>query len=102
MSGFEVAVAYDGREASQQARRLAPSAAVLDINMPVMDGYQAARTIRSSSGRSIVLVALTARSAPEDLRAADAAGFDAHVVKPVAGGDLVDLLQESIERRATR
>ena len=82
--GSEVTLAYDGEEAVERARAFQPDVAVLDIGMPKMDGYEAARRIRSESGeRSVKLVALTGWGQAEDRRRAREAGFDEHLVKPV-------------------
>lgn len=98
-SNYEVRVAYGGLEAVELVNGFEPAAALLDIGMPGMDGYQAARAIRRSRlGDRIVLIALTARKSLADLRAAQAAGFDVHVAKPVAGDDLVNLLNDSLRR----
>ena len=82
--GSDVALANDGEEAVEVAHAFRPDVAVLDIGMPKMDGYEAARRIRcESAGRRVKLVALTGWGQPEDRRRAREAGFDAHLVKPV-------------------
>lgn len=97
LSGFKVHVAYDGAQAVECAKAFDPAVVILDINMPVMDGYQAARLVRRSRpARGPLLIAVTARSAPDDLKAADAAGFDIHVVKPVTGNDLLRLIGDAL------
>ncbi|MBN9167031.1 MAG: hypothetical protein BGO98_05480 [Myxococcales bacterium 68-20] len=81
--GGDVALAYDGAEAVEVARAFHPDVAILDIGMPKLDGYQAARCIRSESGtRRPKLVALTGWGQQEDRRRAREAGFDEHLVKP--------------------
>ncbi len=91
--GSEVSLAYDGEEAVEMARTFQPDVAVLDIGMPKMDGYEAARRIRSESGaRSLKLVALTGWGQAEDRRRAREAGFDEHLVKPVELSTLRELL----------
>jgi PAS domain S-box-containing protein len=91
--GSEVTLAYDGEEAVEVARAFQPDIAVLDIGMPKMDGYEAARRIRSESGaRSVKLVALTGWGQAEDRRRAREAGFDEHFVKPVELAALEALL----------
>jgi CheY-like chemotaxis protein len=59
-----------------------PQIALLDIGMPRMDGYEAARQIRAALGREVFLVALTGWGQEEDQRRAHAAGFDRHLTKP--------------------
>jgi signal transduction histidine kinase/ActR/RegA family two-component response regulator len=81
--GNEVRVAHDGEEALAQVRAFAPGAAVVDIGLPGIDGYEVARRMRDADPRpSLRLVALTGYGQEADLARARAAGFDAHLVKP--------------------
>jgi CheY-like chemotaxis protein len=91
---YEVRTAYDGQQAVEQASDFQPDLVILDINMPVMDGYEAAKTLRGrEDGRPrMVLVALTAVSTPEAKDKAMQAGFDVYLRKPVDGGELTGLL----------
>ena len=90
--GHEVRVAADGVQALAMAQEFAPQIALLDIGMPRMDGYEAARQIRSVLGSRIVLVALTGWGQEQDQRRAYAAGFDHHVTKPVEPDVLESLI----------
>jgi PAS domain S-box-containing protein len=91
--GQRVRVARDGREAIEQARAHLPEVALVDIGLPDMDGYEVARAFRSlPGGTGIRLIALTGYSAQQDRSAA--AGFDAHLVKPVTPESLLGLLSE--------
>jgi CheY-like chemotaxis protein len=90
---YEVRTAYDGRQAVDAAAEFKPDLVILDIHMPVMDGYEAAKQLRGRDGaHRTVLVALTAVATPEAQDKAKAAGFDIHLAKPVDGGELADLL----------
>ena len=80
--GHEVRVAGDGVQAVEIAREFEPQIALLDIGMPRMDGYEAARQIRAALGNRVFLVAVTGWGQEEDQRRAHAAGFDRHVTKP--------------------
>jgi PAS domain S-box-containing protein len=81
--GHAVRVAYDGEEAVAVAAECLPDLAFLDIGMPRMDGYGAARAIRALPGLAgIGLVALTGWGAREDRDRTRAAGFDHHLLKP--------------------
>ena len=80
--GHEVRVAHDGVEAVDIAATFNPHIAFLDIGMPRMDGYEAARRIRDLLGRRVVLVALTGWGQDEDKRRSHEVGFDRHVTKP--------------------
>ena len=82
LHGHEVAVASDGVVAVSIASSLRPQIAFLDIGMPRMDGYEAARRIRDTLGPQVVLVALTGWGQDEDKRRSREAGFDHHLTKP--------------------
>jgi signal transduction histidine kinase/ActR/RegA family two-component response regulator len=88
IEGFTVAVAYDGQAAIEAVRRDPPEIVLMDIGMPRMDGYEAARCIREQTA-GIRLIALTGWGQELDRRKAQAAGFNLHLVKPV---DLEQLL----------
>ena len=100
MSGHHVRAAYSGREALEIGADLAPHIVLLDIVMPEMSGYEAARAIRATKwGEGVVLVAITGHSMVEDKRKALEAGFDYHFAKPVD----IESLQQVIARcRAQR
>jgi PAS domain S-box-containing protein len=89
--GHEVRVAADGVQAVSIATEFRPAIVLLDIGMPRMDGYDAARNIRSELGPDVVLVALTGWGQEEDQNRARAAGFDHHLTKP-ADPDVVERL----------
>jgi CheY-like chemotaxis protein len=80
--GHDVRVASDGVEAVALAERFLPHIAFVDIGMPRMDGYDAARAIRERLGPRVVLVAVTGWGQDEDKRRSVEAGFDHHVTKP--------------------
>lgn len=80
--GHDVRVAADGVEAVALAERFLPHIAFVDIGMPRMDGYDAARAIRERLGSRVVLVAVTGWGQDEDKRRSVEAGFDHHVTKP--------------------
>ncbi len=93
MNGSEVDVAFDGEEAIKAASEFQPEVVLLDIGMPIVDGYTAAKAIRrQSNGRGVWLVAMTGWGQAEDKRRAMEAGFDAHLVKPVSIDALLNLL----------
>lgn len=95
MSGHEVHTASDGVEAIEAAAKCQPHAVLLDIGLPRLNGYEAARRIREQrGGRGPALVALTGWGQAEDRRRSREAGFDAHLVKPVDHLELMTLLDE--------
>jgi signal transduction histidine kinase len=84
MQGISVAVAYDGAAAVAAVRDDKPDAVVMDIGMPVINGYDAARLIRGEqNNKRITLIALTGWGQYSDRSLAAEAGFDFHLVKPV-------------------
>ncbi len=83
-AGHTVRVSYDGASAVHSMGSFSPEVAILDIGMPRMDGYEAARRIRGlPQGPECVLVALSGWGQSDDKRRAREAGFDAHLTKPV-------------------
>lgn len=97
--GHRVFVAADGVQAVELALSVEPQIAILDIGMPRMDGYEAARRIRAALDRRVVLVALTGWGQEQDQRLAYAAGFDYHVTKPAEPDTLESLIASAVERR---
>jgi PAS domain S-box-containing protein len=89
--GHEVHEACDGATGVEEARRVRPDAALIDIGLPGIDGYEVARRIRADVPGAR-LVALTGYGQPEDRERALAAGFDVHLVKPVDPEQLQRLL----------
>jgi signal transduction histidine kinase/ActR/RegA family two-component response regulator len=84
MSGHRIETARDGISGLEKALAMQPQVALLDVGLPNLDGYEVARRIRAGKGmRRPFLVALTGYGLPEDRERAFAAGFDAHLVKPV-------------------
>jgi signal transduction histidine kinase/ActR/RegA family two-component response regulator len=83
--GHRVHAAIDAAQALAALRTLRPQVALIDIGLPGMDGYELARRIRSEIDRErrMLLVAVTGYGLPEDRRRSAAAGFDAHLVKPL-------------------
>jgi len=92
--GHEPVVAHDGPSALQLLEQHPVDIAVLDIGLPVMDGYELAQRIRARDGRSeLKLIALTGYGQAEDRLKSAAHGFDEHLVKPVDMETLLQLLR---------
>ncbi len=97
--GCDVRAAHDGFEGVRMAAAFRPAIVLLDIGMPVMDGYQAARHIRDHDwGSDMTLIALTGWGQDEDRRRSAEAGFDHHLTKPVDMSELKRLLANSKAR----
>jgi CheY-like chemotaxis protein len=95
--GNEVRSAADGCDALEVASDFHPDVIFMDLGMPNMNGYDAARRIRQLPwGEGVTLVALTGWSQPEHRRRTSEAGFDEHLVKPVEVSQLRRLLEEPV------
>ena len=91
--GCDVKTAGDGREAVEVAADFLPDIVLMDIGMPKMNGYEAAKHIREQPwGKDMLLVALTGWGQDEDKKRTRSAGFDHHLVKPAEPAALQELL----------
>jgi len=94
MLGSEVETAHDGLAAVEAVKTGRPDIVLLDIGLPGIDGYEAARRIRAGeSGRRVLLIALTGWGQERDRQSALQAGFDLHWVKPVSLEQLQSLAE---------
>lgn len=95
LMGNDVHVAYDGDEAVTVAHSSRPDVVLLDVGLPLRNGYDVARLIRSESwGREVVLIALTGWGQEQHRKRSREAGFDHHLVKPVDPKLLMTLISE--------
>lgn len=106
-AGYAVSIAYNGEEGLQAARAQRPVLVMSDINMPLMNGYQLCRAIKTDDELwNVPMMLLTVLSEPEDIIEAINSGADAYIVKPFAEADLLSrirsLLDAPIERRQTQ
>jgi CheY-like chemotaxis protein len=85
-------VASTSAEALARVRELEPDVTIVDIGLPGLDGYEVGRRIREALGDRVWLVALTGYGRVDDRRKVREAGFDAHLVKPVAPTDMLNAL----------
>jgi CheY-like chemotaxis protein len=95
--GYEVQVAYDAQTALDVARTFKPMIALLDIGMPVVNGYELARRMREQQP-TVRLVAITGHHPAPDRDKSLAAGFDVHLGKPVDFDKLVHVLADLSEQ----
>ena len=90
LHGHQVRMAGDGVQALASAEDFKPEVIILDIGLPLLDGYEVARRVRLLPGlQQVLLMALTGYGQQEDCDAATAAGFDHHFVKPANPESLV-------------
>jgi CheY-like chemotaxis protein len=80
--GYVVRVAVDGLAALEAVGQQLPDVVLLDIGLPLLDGWEVARRIRSEFGTGPLLIALTACDAAEDVSRSHRAGFHLHLTKP--------------------
>jgi two-component system, chemotaxis family, CheB/CheR fusion protein len=100
IAGFATLRVGGGREAVQASRKHKPDVAIVDIGMPDLDGHEVARQIRGTEwGKHMVLIAATGWGQEADQRAALAAGFDAHMTKPVDLRKLSALVDDLLTRK---
>jgi signal transduction histidine kinase len=94
-AGAEARTAPDGQAALEVAASFEPDVVIMDIRMPVMDGYEAARRLRAGPrGGELVLIALTGWGQPEHVEKSRLAGFNAHATKPLEIDDLLKQIAE--------
>jgi CheY-like chemotaxis protein len=100
--GHVAEAAADGLEGLAQVLLFKPDVALVDLGLPRMDGYEVARQVRvQEGGRDVLLIALSGYGQPADRDAAEAAGFDRHIVKPPDLVELETLLAREAWRRST-
>lgn len=98
-SGYDVAEAADGEEAVEVARRRMPDAIVMDLSLPVMDGWEATRRLKADERtRHIPIIALTGHALAGHSRGAREAGCDAFLAKPCLPEMLVEKVQDLLNR----
>lgn len=101
-ASFETKVAFDAHDALEQWRTFSPHAAVLDVGLPTLNGYEIARAVRAEHGRAPTLIAATGYGQPRDRLEVRDAGFDLHFVKPVSVNELVSTLDERLSVTSDR
>lgn len=100
--GYEVVIAVDGEEAIAIARSEHPELILMDISLPVMDGWEATRQLKASSEtQNIPIIALTAHAMPGDREKSLEAGCDNYDTKPVDLKRLLGKMEALFEKEAT-
>ncbi|GIW39566.1 MAG: two-component system response regulator [Candidatus Binatia bacterium] len=96
MGEFEIVEVGDGAAALEEVERQAPDLIFMDLKMPVMDGWEATRRIRTlEGGKEIPIIALTAQAMAGDEEKALAAGCDDYLAKPIVDPAVI---RQKIER----
>jgi signal transduction histidine kinase len=92
-AGHEVAVAHDGPTALEAAEAFVPDVALLDIGLPVMDGYELGRRLHATpKGARCRLIALSGYGQERDRAQSRTSGFEAHLVKPIDSTRLLEIV----------
>lgn len=94
-AGYEVRSAPDGESAVRLSEKLRPDVVIMDVGLPGIDGYEAARRIRAKIGASkaLTIIALSGWGNDDDRRRSTEAGMDHHLTKPVRIEELIRLLK---------
>lgn len=101
--GHTTRLVYDGEQALRAAEEFRPDVVLLDLGLPIVDGYEVALGIRAEPwGKDILICAITAWGRPSQHEISRAAGIDHHLLKPVDPQLLVTLIRESRSARAQR
>ena len=99
--GYDVVVAQDGQQGLDRARSDAPDLLLLDMNLPVVDGWTVAQTLkRDDATKAIPIIALTAHAMAGDRDKALQAGCDDYHAKPVDFSQLVDQIEAALGSRS--
>ena len=100
--GYEVVVAQDGQQGLDKARAEAPDLLLLDMNLPVMDGWTVAQTLKGEEAtKAIPIIALTAHAMSGDREKALAAGCNDYHAKPVDFSQLIDQIEAALGTRSS-
>ena len=93
--GYEVSLAVDGQHALEQAAVQRPDVILMDMDLPVLNGWDATRKLRADPAiRNIPVIALTAHALPADRERAMEAGCDAYQSKPIDFADLLGKIEQ--------
>lgn len=98
--GYEVVVAVDGEQGVAMARSEAPDLILMDMSLPVLDGWEATRQIKAvPETQAIPVIALTSHAMKGDRERALAAGCDDYDIKPIEFQRLLDKIQALLDRQ---
>lgn len=97
--GFDVVLAHDGQHALTQVDAEKPDLVLLDMDLPVMDGWTVARTLRGGDAQAPPIIALTAHAMAGDRARALAAGCDDYHPKPVDFPKLLAQIDDALLKR---
>jgi DNA-binding response OmpR family regulator len=100
-NGYETLVAFSGEEAMEAVARHRPDLILLDIMLPVVDGFEVCQRVREKADwKDIRIVLITALDRESNVAKGLALGADAYVTKPFANADLIEKVKELLECRS--
>jgi two-component system cell cycle response regulator DivK len=95
--GYEIEIAVDGAEGIEKARAGSPDLILMDMSLPVIDGWEATRTLKADAATSAIpVIALTAHAMSTDREKALAAGCDGYETKPVELPRLLEAIEKML------
>jgi two-component system cell cycle response regulator DivK len=95
--GYEIEIAVDGAEGIEKARAGSPDLILMDMSLPVIDGWEATRTLKADAATSAIpVIALTAHAMSTDREKALAAGCDGYETKPVELPRLIEAIEKML------
>ncbi|HEX8128045.1 MAG TPA: response regulator [Pyrinomonadaceae bacterium] len=99
--GYEVSIAVDGRQGVEMAESVAPDLILMDMSLPVLDGWEATRQLKNTDAtRHIPIIALTAHAMSGDRERALEAGCDDYDTKPIELTRLLEKIETMLNRAA--
>jgi two-component system, cell cycle response regulator DivK len=99
-AGFKVLAGHDGQEALEMARKELPDLILMDLSLPGIDGWTAARELKDDPNTThIPLIALTAHTLPGDRKRAMESGFDGYISKPINVVNFGDSITKILENK---
>jgi CheY-like chemotaxis protein len=97
--GYEVVIAVDGHEGLEKARSVAPDLILMDMSLPVLDGWEATRQLKADDAtKAIPIIALTAHAMSGDRERALAVGCDDYDTKPIELPRLLEKIETLLQR----
>ncbi len=100
--GYEVSIAVDGQQGVEMAQTTAPDLILMDMSLPVLDGWEATRQLKNSGAtRHIPVIALTAHAMSGDRERALEAGCDDYDTKPIELARLLEKIESMLNRTVT-
>ena len=95
--GFEISAAVNGQDAVEKAAKTPYDLILMDVQMPVMNGYEAAQAIRKTDSR-VPIIAMTANAMPEDIKLAKDAGMNDHIPKPLDLPKMIETIRRVLPK----